>query len=158
MIERRLVSSIVERIPWHVEHFSLRNGALGQILGCRSIHNNPFLTVLSIVAIEQWLQKLSVVSYLSATGRGVGYLSHLPKSVFKTSRIAALGTRLSRSTNTICQSQLQSSSLAHAWAGYVIGVSSCPCSIKSILPRIYPLHHVRDVVYQALLSLYCVQH
>jgi hypothetical protein len=28
----------------------------------------------------------------------------------------------------------------------------CPRSIKWILPRIYPWHHVRDVAYQALLS------
>ena len=49
-------------------------------------------------------------------------MSHLPKSVFKTSRIAALGTRLSCSTNTICRSQLQSSGLTHAWARYGIGV------------------------------------
>ena len=86
------------------------------------LHNNPLLTVLSIVAIKLWLQKLSVVSHLSATGRGVGYLFHLLNSVFKTSRIAALGMRLSCSTNTICRSQLQSSGLAHTWAHYGIGV------------------------------------
>ena len=32
--------------------------------------------------------------------------------------------------------------------------SSCPRSIKSILPRIYPWHHVHDVTYQALLPLF----
>ena len=49
-------------------------------------------------------------------------MSHLPKSVFKTSHIAALGTRLTCSINTICRSQLQSSGLAHAWARYGIGI------------------------------------
>ena len=35
----------------------------------------------------------------------------------------------------------------------VVSKLSCPRSIKSILPQIYPLHHVHDVTYQALLPL-----
>ena len=88
----------------------------------RLLHNNPrLLTVLSIVAIERWLQKLSVVSHLSATGRGVGYLSHLPKSVFKTSRIAALGTRITCYLS-ITIVKFRSCPRVHVWARYGIGV------------------------------------
>ena len=32
-----LVSVTVQRLAWHVEHFRLRNGALGLVLGCQPI-------------------------------------------------------------------------------------------------------------------------
>ena len=72
-------------------------------------------------------------------------MSSLPKSVFRTSCVAALLTFFVDHNHKV---QVLST------YGHVTVLKFIMPTLKSILPHFYPLHHVHDIAYQALLPLF----